>query len=91
MKACLNFVLSRNILVSSSTVIGSFAGYRSLGWNFCSFRVFMTSVQDLAFKGFVEKSGVILIGLPFYVACPFSLIAFIALSLFCVFSVLSIM
>jgi hypothetical protein len=34
----------------------------------CSFRVCMTSVQDLlAFIVSVEKSGIILIGLPLYV------------------------
>ena len=45
--------------------IKSFAGYSSLGWHLCSFRVCITSVQDLlAFIVSVEKSVVILIGLP---------------------------
>ena len=53
-------------------VIESFAGYSSLGWHLCSLRVCMTTAQDLlAFIVSVEKSGVILIGLSLYVACPF--------------------
>jgi hypothetical protein len=47
-------------------VIKSFAGYSSLGWHLCSLRVCMTSAQDLlAFVVSHEKSGIILIGLPF--------------------------
>ena len=65
---CMNLVLSWNILVSPSMVIGSFAGYSSLGWPLCSLRVCMTSVQDLlSFIVSGVKSGVILIGLPSYV------------------------
>ena len=64
---CINLVLSQNVLFSPSMVIESFVGYSSLGWHLCSFRVCMTSVQDLlAFIVSGEKSGVILIGLPFY-------------------------
>ena len=89
---CLNLVLSWNILVSPSMLIESFAGYSSLGWHLCSLRVCMTSDQALlAFIVSVEKSGVILIGLPLYVTWPFSLAAFNILSLFCAFSVLIIM
>jgi hypothetical protein len=55
-------------VVYPSKVIESFAGYNSLGWHLCSFRVCITSVQDLlAFIVSGEKSGVILIGLPLYV------------------------
>ena len=89
---CLTLVLSRNILVSPSMLIVSFAGYSSLGWHLCSLRVCMTSNQALlTFSVSVEKSAVILIGLPLYVTCPFSLAAFNILSLFCAFSVLIIM
>ena len=64
----MNLVLSWNTLFSPSMVIESFAGYSSLGWHLCSFRVCMTSVQDLlAFIVSGEKSGVILIGMPLYV------------------------
>ena len=52
----------------------------------------MTSDQALlAFIVSVEKSGIILIGLPLYVTWPLSLAAFNILYLFCVFSVLIIM
>ena len=64
----MNLVLSWSTLVSTSMVIESFAEYSSLGWHLCSFRVCMTSAQDLlAFIVSGEKSGVILIGLPLYV------------------------
>jgi len=76
-------------LVSPSMLIESFAGYASLGWHLCSLRVCMTSDQSLhAFIVSVEKSGVILIGLPLCGTWPFSLAAFNVLSLFSVFSVL---
>ena len=69
-------------------VIEDLAGYRSLGWHFCSPIVCMTTTQDvLAFTVSVEKSGVILIGL----SLPFSRTAFNILSLFYVFGVLIIM
>ena len=64
----MNLVLSWSTFVSPSKVIESLAGYSSLGWHLCSLRVCMTSVQDLlAFTVSVEKSSVILIGLPLYV------------------------
>ena len=64
----MNLVLSWNTLVSPSMVIESLAGYSSLGWHLCSLRVCITSVQDLlAFMISGEKTGVILLGLPFYV------------------------
>ena len=64
----MNLVLSWNTLVSPSMVIESFAGYSSLGWQLCSLRVCVTSVQGLlAFIFSGEKSGIILIGLPLYV------------------------
>ena len=68
---CLNLGLPWNILVSLSMVIENFAEYISLGQQFC-LRVCMTSTQDLlAFRVAVEKSGVILIGLPLYVTYCF--------------------
>ena len=79
---CLKLVLSWNISVSSSMLIKSFAGYSSLSWHLCSLRVCMTSDQALlAFIVSVEKSGVILIGLPLYDTWPFPLAAFNILSL----------
>ena len=64
----MNLVLSWNTLFSPFMVIESFSGYSSLGWDLCSLRVCITSVQDLlAFIVSGEKSGVILIVLPLYV------------------------
>ena len=77
---------------SLAMVIESFAGYSSLGWHLCSLRVCMTSAQDLlAFTVSSKKSGIILIGLPLYFTCSFSLTAFNILSLFSAFVVLSIL
>jgi len=65
---CINLVLSWNILVSPFMVIESFAGYNSLDWHLCSLRICVTFAQDLlAFIVSIEKSGVVLIGLPVYV------------------------
>ena len=67
-RCCINLVLTWNIFVSPSMLIEHFAGYRSLGWYFCSQSVCMTSIQDLlAFVVSGEKSGIILMGLPLHV------------------------
>jgi hypothetical protein len=67
-RCCVNLVLSWNILVSSSMEIESFAGYSSLGWHLSSLRLCMTPAQDIqTFIVSGEKSGLIMIGLPFYV------------------------
>ena len=85
---CINLVLSWKILVSPSMVIEGFAGYSSFGWHLCSLSVCMRSAHNLlAFIVSGEKSGLILIGLPFYVTCPFSLTAFNILSLFSTFGI----
>ena len=79
-------------MVSPSILIESFAGYSNLDWHLCSLRVCMTFNQAfLAFIVFVEKSGIIQIGLPLYVTWPFCLEAFNILSLLYAFSVLIIM
>ena len=65
---CLNLFLSWNILFSPSMVKESFAGYSSLSLHPWSLSICNTSIQDfLAFMVSIEKSGVILIGLPLYV------------------------
>ena len=88
----INLVLSWNILFCLSIVTESFARYRSLGWHPWSFSVYITFDQDLlAFTISIEKSGVILIGLPLYVTWLFSFAALTIPSLFCMFSVLIIM
>ena len=72
-----NLLLSWNIFISPSVVIGSFAGYNSLGWHLCVLIVCMRSALDLlAFMVSGEKSRITLIGLPLYVTCAFSLTAF---------------
>ena len=89
---CVNLILFWNILVSPSMVIESFAGYSSLGWHLCSLRLSKISSQDLlAFIVSVEKSGVILIGLPLYITCSVFLNAFSIFSLFQTFGVLTTM
>ena len=66
---CVDLVLSWIILLSLSVVIESLAGYSSLDGTLYSHRVCMTSAQHLrAFIISVENSGVIVIGLPLYVA-----------------------
>ena len=73
-------------------VIENIAGYSFMGCSLCSLKVWMTSVQNLlAFKVSVEKSGVILIGLPLFVTSLFPLTAFNIFSLVCAFSVLIIL
>ena len=84
---CLSLVLSRIILVSPSMMIESFAAYSNMGWHLCSLRVCMTSFQSFPDVS-VEKSGVILIGLPLYVSWTFPPVAFNIHSLFCAFGVL---
>ena len=65
---CFNLVLSWNIFFSPSIVIKSFTGYSTIGLHPWSLSVCSTSVQDLlAFMVFIEKSGVVLIGLPLHV------------------------
>ena len=66
-KFCVNSVFAWNNWVSSSKVTESFAEYYSPCWHLCSLRVCMAFAQDLlAFIVSVEKSVVILIGLPLY-------------------------
>ena len=65
-------------MVFPSIVIESFAGHSRLNWHLCSLRVCITSVQDLlAFIVSGEKSGVILIGLPFMLLDLFPLLLLI--------------
>ena len=62
----------------SSKVIEHLGGYSSLEWHLCSLTVCITSVQDLlAFIVSGEKTGVILIGLPYMLLDLFSLLLLI--------------
>ena len=68
---------------SPSIVTGSFAGYSCWGWHLWALRAWRTPVRAvLGFQVSIEKSSVILIGLPLWVACSFSLAAFNILFLF---------
>lgn len=62
-----------------------FVGYRSLGWLLSFLRDCKTYVHALlAFRVSVETLGVILIDLPLYVTCPFTLqIFFFVLNMLC--------
>jgi len=63
---CVNLILSWNILISPSMVIESYVEYYSLVWYLCFLRVCMKSAQDLlSFIVTGEKSGVVLIRLPY--------------------------
>ena len=89
---CLNFDLTCYVLFAPPMVIKRFSGYSSLDWHMWFFRGCKISVEALlAFSVSVEKSGVILIGLPLYITWPFSLVAFNILSLFGRLCVLIIM
>jgi hypothetical protein len=74
----LNLTLSWNIFFPPPVVIKIFARYCSLGWHLCSLRVCSTSVHALLdFRVSIEKSGIILVGLPLNVTWPFPLQFFI--------------
>ena len=61
-------------------LIESFAGYSSIGWHLCALGIWMTSNPALlSFIVSVEKTGVILIGLPLFVTWSFSFAAFCGL------------
>jgi hypothetical protein len=85
---CLNLILSWTICISPSLLIESLLGIVVL-LELYSLMVCMISEQTLqAFSVSVEKSGVILIGLPLYVTWPVSFAAFNILYLFCELNVL---
>ena len=78
----LNFCLSGKLLISPSNLKESLAGQSILG---CRFFPFITSNISchslLACRVSVEKSADSLVGVPWYVICHFSLVAFNILSL----------
>jgi hypothetical protein len=64
---CFSFCLSWKTFIAPSILNGSFTGYGILGLKLLSFSARNTSSHDLlAFKVSVEKSAVILMGLPLY-------------------------
>jgi hypothetical protein len=82
---CFTFCLSWKTFIVPSILNDSFSGESILGLKLFSFSAWNTSLHALlAFKFSVEKSAVILMGLPFYVISFFSLTAFNILSQFSV-------
>jgi hypothetical protein len=69
---CFSFCLPWKTFIAPSILYDSFAGYSVLGLKLFSFSARKISPQALlAFNVSVEKSAVILMGLPLYVICFF--------------------
>jgi hypothetical protein len=82
---CFSFCLSWKTFFSPSILNDSFARYSILGLKLFSFGTWNTSLYSLlAFKVSVEKSTVILMGLPLYVICFF--FSFLQPSIFFLYS-----
>ena len=82
----LNFCLSVKLFISPSILNKMPAGYSNLGYRFFPFSTLNTSFHSLlASRVSVERSTVKLMGLPLYVTCCLSLVAFNSLSLCLVF------
>ena len=78
----LNFCLSGKLLISPSNLKESLAGQSILGCRFFPFIALNISCHSLlACRVSVEKSADSLMGVPLYVICHFSLVAFNTLSL----------
>jgi hypothetical protein len=77
-----SFSLLWKVWISPSIRKDGFSGLTSLGWELLSFRAWITFFHDyLAFRVWVDKSAIILMGLPLYVTCLFSFAAFRILSI----------
>ena len=82
MLSSLNFCLFGKLLISPSNLNESLAGYGILGCMFFPFITLNISCHSLlACRVSVEKSADSLMGVPLYVICHFSLVAFNILSL----------
>ena len=78
----LNFCLSGKLLISPSNLKESLAGQSILVCRFCPFITLNIACHSLlACRVSIEKSADSLIGVPLYVICRFSLVAFNILSL----------
>ena len=83
-----NFLLSGKLLISPSNLKDSLVGWNILGCRFFPFITLnMSCHSHLACRVSVEKSADSLMGVPFYVTCHFSLVAFNILSLSLILSV----
>ena len=82
----LSFCLSVKLLISPSYLNVILAGYSNLGCRFFSFITLSLSCHSLlAWRVSVERSAVILMGIPLCVICCFSLAAFNICSLHLIF------
>ena len=82
----LSFCLSVKLLISPSDLNEILAGYSNLGCRFFSFITLNMSCHSLlAWRVSIERSAVILMGMPLYVICFFSLVAFNICSLCLIF------
>ena len=83
----LSFCLSIKLLISPSYLIEILAGYSNLGCRFFSFITLSMSCHSLlAWRVFIERSAVILMGISLCVISCFSLIAFNICSLCLIFA-----
>ena len=81
-----SFCLSVKLLISSSYLNQSLAGYSNLGCMFFSFITLSMSCHSLlAWRVSIERSAVSLMGIPLWVICCFSLAAFNICSLCLIF------
>ena len=82
----LSFCLSVKLLISPSCLNEILAGYSNLGCRLFSFITLSMSCHSLlAWTVFIERSAVILMGIPLCVICCFSLAAFNIYSLCLIF------
>ena len=82
----LSFCLSVKLLISPSYLNEILAGYNNLGSRLFSFIALSTSCHSLlAWRVSIERSAVILMGIPLCVICCFSLAAFNTCSLCLIF------
>ena len=82
----LSFCLSVKLLISPSYLNKILAGYSNLGCRLFSFITLSMSCHSLlAWRVSIERSGVILMGIPLRVICCFSLAAFNICSLCLIF------
>ena len=82
----LSFCLSVKLLISPSYLNEILAGYSNLGCRFFSFITLSMSCHSLlAWRVSIERSAVVLTGIPLWVICCFSLVAFNICSLCLIF------
>ena len=86
----LNFCLSEKFFISPSVLNEILAGYGNLGCRFSPFSTLNISCHSLpACRVSAERSAVKQMGFPLYVSCCFSLAAFNIISLFSLYSLIS--